>query len=92
MNSKIEVTSKRFWLNSKDFFKGFITAFLSASLYAAQVVLDSGEFHPKKVAMAGIAGGIGYLIKNFFQPAQVKKDITSEEVDVLKETTDKASK
>jgi hypothetical protein len=80
---KIEVTSKRFWLNSKDFVRGFLIAILSAGLYAGQVAFESGEFHPKRVLMAGAGGGIAYLIKNWLQPAQIKQDISNAERDAI---------
>lgn len=92
MNQKIEVTSKRFWLNGKDFLKGLLISVGTGSLMVLQTALDAGEIHWKPVWMAGAAGGIAYLIKNFLQPAQMKQNITAEQVDAMKATTDTASK
>lgn len=92
MNQKTEITSKRFWLNSKDYIKGLFMAFGAAFLMALQTAVDSGEVHWKGVIMAGISGGLIYLIKNFFQPAQMKQNITSEQVDAMKDANESAAK
>ncbi len=94
MESKIEVTSKRFWLNSKDFIRGLLIAMGSSALMVVQTSIDAGHivFEWKPIGMAGVAGGITYLLKNWLQPAQIKKDITPAEVDALKTKTNEAAK
>lgn len=90
--NQVEITSKRFWLNSKDFLRGLLVAILTGGGYAAQVAFDTGEVHIKKIAFAGLAGGIGYLVKNFFQPAQVKQTLSPEELATMRTTTNSAAK
>lgn len=61
-------TSKKYSLNWHDALKGFITASLTSVLFFVQDALDSGTFelHWRKLAIAFVSGGVGYLIKNFF--------------------------
>lgn len=94
MNKKIEVTSKQFWLNSKDFLRGLIMAMGTTALMVVQNSIDAGQivFHWKQMLMAGVGGGVTYLLKNFFQPAQIKKDVTPDEIDALKTSDNKAAK
>jgi len=85
----LEVTSKKFWLNSKDFLRGLIIAMITAALMVIQNSFDAGElvFNWKQIIMAAIGGGVAYLLKNFFQPAQVKQTINSNQVDAIKDIT-----
>ncbi len=82
--SKIEVTSKKFRLNAKDFLRGLLIAMLTAALMAVQNALDAGEliFKWKPITMAAIGGGVAYLLKNFFQPAQVKQPINDNQAEI----------
>lgn len=82
--TKIEVTSKRYSLNRKDFLRGLLMAVVAGAAFTAELALESGEFHLRKVLYAGLAAGLAYLLKNYLQPAQVKKTITNQEVDALK--------
>lgn len=63
--------SKKYSLNWHDALKGFITASLTSVLFFVQDSLDSGSmtFEWKKLAIAFVSGGVGYLIKNFFTDA-----------------------
>ncbi len=92
MNQKVEVTSKRFWLNSKDFLKGLLLAVVTSGLVVLEGALSSGPINWLMVGKAGLAGGVAYLLKNYFQPAQIKQNITAEQVDAMKDSTEKASK
>lgn len=87
---KIEVTSKKFWLNSKDFLRGLLIAMITAALMVIQNSFDAGElvFNWKQISMAAIGGGVAYLLKNFFQPAQVKQTLNNNQVDAIKDTTE----
>ena len=87
--SKVEITSKKFRLNAKDFLRGLLIAMLTAALMAVQNALDAGElvFKWKQITMAAIGGGVAYLLKNFFQPAQVKQPINDNQADALKDNT-----
>lgn len=59
-------------LKTHDYIKGFIVAVLTTVLFTIQDIADlmtkdgSVEFEWKKILMASISGGVGYLIKNFF--------------------------
>lgn len=92
----LEVTSKKFGLNGKDFLKGLFMAVGSSVLMAVQQSLDADAivWKWKPICMAGFAGGVSYLLKNYFQPAQVKHDITKEQVEFLEKqaNTKEASK
>jgi hypothetical protein len=63
------MTSK---LKKHDYVKGFFVAALTTVLFTIQDIADlmtndsSVVFEWKKVLMASISGGVGYLIKNFF--------------------------
>lgn len=57
-----------FSLNAKDFLRGALMAIIVPVLYIVQTSIDAGDltFKWKQIAMAGIGGFVGYLIKNFF--------------------------
>jgi hypothetical protein len=65
-------TSDRFKLDWLDVGKALIIAILTPALLIVQQSLDAGvmTFNWKQIAMASVAGGVGYLIKNFFTPSQ----------------------
>ncbi len=94
MENKIEVTSKQFFLNHKDFFKGLIVSAGSAALTIIYNSIEAGNFdiNWSSVLKISLTAGIAYLMKNFFQPAQEKRDITNAEVDQLKGVDKTASK
>ena len=60
--------SKKFALDHIDFLRGLLMAALSPALVLFQQSIDAGQIviNWKLLAMAGVAGGVGYLIKNFF--------------------------
>lgn len=71
--TNIEIkTSEQFWLNAKDFGKALIVAVLTPVLLIVQQSIAEGSLtlNWKEIGMAAVAGGVGYLIKNFFTPAQ----------------------
>ena len=59
-------------LKTHDYIKGFLVAALTTVLFTVQDIADlmtsdsAVTFEWKKVIMASISGGVGYLIKNFF--------------------------
>ena len=57
-------------LNWNDFGKGLLMAVLTPVLVLVQQSVDAGSlvFNWKSLAIAAVAGGVGYLIKNFFTP------------------------
>lgn len=60
--------SKQFSINWRDVSKGLIVAIGTPVLLAVERVIDAGkmDFSWKALLMAGIGGGVTYLIKNFF--------------------------
>jgi len=77
-------TSKKYTINWLDIGKGLIVAMITATsatvLQMIEVWLNSPTFTIDKVSLmltvkTAIVAGLGYLIKNFFTPAQIiKKD------------------
>ncbi len=59
-------TSKQFTLDWKDIAKGFLMAAIGAVISPIIESLNAG----------GLTAGLGYLIKNFFQPSQTVIKIT----------------
>jgi hypothetical protein len=60
-------TSKKYKLTKRDYVKGFLMASLAACLFSLQDLMETGTFEWKKIGMAAVAGGCGYLLKNFFE-------------------------
>lgn len=58
--------SKKFRLNWLDILKGFLIAFLGAGVIVLQQTVVTGVIDWKNVLNVSIAGGLAYLIKNFF--------------------------
>lgn len=65
-------TSPLYSINWKDAIKSLVIAVGSPVLVAVERVIDAGkmDFSWKSLAMIGIGGGVSYLLKNFFTPAQ----------------------
>lgn len=65
-------TSKQFSLNLQDLGKGLIVAIVTPALVILQSSIAAGSLvlDWKSIAMASIGGGVAYLLKNFFTPAQ----------------------
>lgn len=55
-------------LNTKDVLKGLLMAVLTPAILIIQQSLSAGSliFNWKEIGMAAIAGGLAYLVKNFF--------------------------
>lgn len=62
--------SKLFSVNTKDIIKGLLMAILTPAVFILQQSLEAGslkiDWHT--VLLASVAGGVGYLVKNFFTP------------------------
>lgn len=88
--TKIEVTSKKFWLNSKDFLRGLIMAMgtgASMILIPVFTALQAGtamHIDWNMAWKAALAAGGVYLLKNFFQDEKVKINATPEKIEELK--------
>ncbi len=70
--------SPLFTLNWNDALKGLLMAVITPALFLIQQALENGQFvfNWKQIGMAAIAGGVAYLAKNFFTPAQPVKEVT----------------
>lgn len=62
------VTSKKFSLNAGDFLKGLLVAALTTPLTTLYTSLNAGTLTIdwKMLGIAAAAGGLSYLLKNFF--------------------------
>lgn len=85
--NKVEVTSKQFWLNAKDFVKGMLMAIGGSAFIVIENTLNAGvaNINWRTVVIAGLASGTTYLVKNFFSPPAVKQIITNDEVADIKQ-------
>ena len=70
MNKK--VISKQGTLSISDVVRGLIMAILTPAVLILQQSLEAGTitFNWKHIAMASVAGGFAYLVKNFFEPSK----------------------
>lgn len=62
--------SKLFSLNLKDVLKGLLLAVLTPAVLIIEQSLEAGSlvFNWQHIGMASLAGGVAYLVKNFFTP------------------------
>lgn len=61
-------TSNLFALNLRDLGKGLLMAVLTPAIVIIQQSLEAGVFTLdwKSLGLASLAGGVAYLVKNFF--------------------------
>ena len=61
-------------LNWKDILKGLLMAILTPAVLIVEQSLQAGSitFNWKQIGLAAIAGGLAYLVKNFFTPLAAK--------------------
>ena len=73
-----KTTSRQFTLNLRDLLRGGLLTVITAVLTYAQTALADGNFvfKWKPVATVATITLIGYLLKNFFEPAQTIIKIT----------------
>ena len=64
--------SKQGTLAMSDIVRGLIMAVLTPAVLIIQQSLEAGTltFNWKQIAMASVAGGFAYLVKNFFEPSK----------------------
>ena len=64
--------SKQGTLAMSDIVRGLIMAVLTPAILIIQQSLEAGTltFNWKQIAMASVAGGFAYLVKNFFEPSK----------------------
>lgn len=68
------IKSEQFTLNLRDVFRGLVIASLTSALVVIQNSVVSGAivFNWSQIGTAAIAGGVGYLLKNWLlEPAKV---------------------
>lgn len=84
MENKI-ITSKQYTIDLRDGIKALIVAVLTPVLFIVQQSLTTNNlnFDWKVLLMAGLSGGVGYLIKNFFTESEVKIKVSSDVVDKI---------
>lgn len=65
--------SKQGSLAWRDIARGLVMAILTPAVLIVQQSLEAGilTFNWHSIAMASVAGGIAYLVKNFFEPTKV---------------------
>lgn len=70
------VQSKLFSLNWNDVLKGLLMAVITPAIFLIQQAIQNGGFvfDWQKIGMAAVAGGIAYIIKNFFTPPAATSD------------------
>lgn len=70
--------SPLFSLNGNDVLKGLLMAVITPALFLIQQAITNGQFtfNWKQIGMAAIAGGVAYIAKNFFTPAEPTKEVT----------------
>lgn len=68
-----KIIAKQFSWKLRDVFRGFIMAVLTPMVLIIQQSVEAGilTFNWHSIAMASIAGGLAYLVKNFFEPTKV---------------------
>ena len=61
-------------IGTRDFLRGFVMAVLTPVFVIIQQSLDAGilTFNWTSIAMAAVAGGVAYLVKNFFTKSDEK--------------------
>jgi len=67
-----KIIAKQFSWKLRDLFRGLIMAVLTPAVLIIQQSLEAGTltFDWKHIAMASVAGGFAYLVKNFFEPSK----------------------
>jgi len=72
-NMAKKVVSKQGTLAWRDVVRGFIIAVLTPIILIVQQSVEAGllTFNWHQIGMASIAGGLAYLVKNFFEPTKV---------------------
>lgn len=70
--------SKLFSVNIKDLLKGLVMAVLTPCVLIIQQSLEAGSFtfNWHQIAMAAVAGGTAYLVKNYFTSPTIKVEST----------------
>jgi hypothetical protein len=69
----VKTTAGKGSVNLRDILRGLLIAALTPVIVLIQQSLDAGQlvFNVKALGMAAIGGGLAYIVKNVFSPAQV---------------------
>lgn len=80
-------TSQQFTLNISDLWKGLLMAILAPAVTILYDLITTGNaINWQHIGAAALAGGLGYLIKNFLTPsAIVIKDAPPSQVQAVKD-------
>lgn len=72
-----KVVSKQFSWKLRDFARGLIMAVLTPVVLIFQQSVEAGvlTFNWHTIGMAAVAGGLAYLVKNFFEPTKIIEKI-----------------
>jgi hypothetical protein len=67
------VISKQFTLAWRDIVRGLIMAIVTPAILIVQQSVEAGilTFDWHNIAMASVAGGLAYILKNFLEPTKV---------------------
>lgn len=68
--------SNLFSINWNDVAKGLLMAVITPAIFLIQQAIENGGFvfDWQKIGMASVAGGVAYIIKNFFTPSAATSD------------------
>lgn len=68
-------SSPMYSLNKQDLLKGLLMSILTPAIFIIEQSINAGSlvFDWKTILMASLGGGISYIIKNFFTPAEKPK-------------------
>lgn len=86
--STTTVTSTQYTLNLRDVLKSLLMAVLTPIIFIVSDSVNAGSliFDWHKILIAGLAGGLAYIVKNFFTPSQlVMTDAPKETVQSVKD-------
>lgn len=84
------VASSQYSINGTDFWRGMLMAVLTPIVFIIASSVNAGSlvFDWHGILIAGISGGLAYLIKNFFTPTAITVvDPSKASVDAVKEGT-----
>lgn len=89
MDQSIKVTSKKFALSVRDFLRGAAVSVGTAAFTVIQQSFEAGNLaiNWKPIAVASGAAFFAYLVKNYFTPATVQKEIPNDQVAAAKAGT-----
>lgn len=69
------IRSEQYSLAWRDVLKGLLMAALTPAIVIIQQSIEAGSFvfNWQQIGMAAVAGGMAYIVKNFFEPSKTVK-------------------